>query len=146
TFDKNGVWHQTTLYDPTTRTTCGPQICNNMIKQSSFDPVSAKVIPLMPTPSNSDPRAVTYDYTSSASNPLSVNEWGLKGDYVINEKNRLNILYAYGKNSTPRIPLIPAPLGGGDQPSINETRNIRANYNLVIRHNYNNQATATVNQ
>ena len=146
TTDTNGVFTMTPLYDPTTHTTCGPLICGNKISPSTFDPVSAKVIPLMPIPSNPDPRAVFNNYTSTVANPFSVNEWGLKGDYIINEKNRLNILYAYGKNSTPRIPLIPAPLGGGDQPSINETRNIRVNYNLVIKPNLINQATASLNQ
>lgn len=141
-----GVFTMTPLYDPTTHTTCGPEICGNKVNPQYFDPVAVKVIPLMPTPSNSDPRAVVNNFTSSASNPLSVNEWGLKGDYVVNEKNRLSVTYAYGKNSTPNIPLIPAPLGGGDQPSVNLTRNIRLNYNLILRPNLINQATASLNQ
>src|SRR5437867_1616446 len=89
TTDTNGVFTMTPLYDPTTHTTCGPLICGNKISPSNFDPVSAKVIPLMPTPSNPDPRAVFNNYTSTVANPFSVNEWGLKDDYIINEKNRL---------------------------------------------------------
>jgi hypothetical protein len=142
----NGVFTMTKIYDPTTHTLCGPLICNNMIDPSNFDPVSAKVIPLMPTPSDTDPTHVVNNFTAPISNPLSVNQWGLKGDYVLNQNNRISAVYAWGKNSTPNVPLIPAPLGGGDQPSISETRNIRINYNMIIRPNVINQVTLGFNQ
>jgi hypothetical protein len=76
-----------TLYDPTTHTTCGPQICGNIIQSGAIDPVSAKVIPLFPKPSSSGvslvngvPTFTGLNYTSTTANPLSVNMWGLMGD------------------------------------------------------------------
>jgi hypothetical protein len=130
-----------TLYDPLTQTTCGTLICNNHVLK--IDPVSAKIVPLFPAPTSP---GILNNYISTTSSPLSVNMWGLKGDYVITEANRIAVTYAYGKNSTPNTPSIPAPLEGGDQPSINETRNIRLNYNLMLRPNLINQATASFNQ
>ncbi len=130
-----------TLYDPLTQTTCGTLICNNHVLK--IDPVSAKIVPLFPTPTSS---GIFNNYISTISSPLSVNMWGVKGDYQITPANRIAVTYAWGKNSTPNIPGIPAPLEGGDQPSINMTRNIRLNYNLMIRPNLINQATASFNQ
>src|ERR1035441_5421312 len=39
-----GAWVQTQLLDPTTGTTCGPEICGNIVDPTKFDPVSNKVI------------------------------------------------------------------------------------------------------
>lgn len=145
TTDAQGQFVQTPLYDPTTHTTCGPEVCNNIVNPNSFDAVSKKVLPLFPTPTNTSPFAVVNNYTSSVVNPESINQWGIKGDYVINEKNRLSVLYDYGNNSTPNNPLIPVPLGGGGQPSYNKTRNARINYNLILRPSLVNQATLAYN-
>ncbi len=130
-----------TLYDPLTQTTCGTLICNNRVLK--IDPVSAKIAPLFPAPTSA---GILNNYISTTSSPLSVNMWGLKGDYDINTANRIAVTYAYGKNSTPNTPSIPAPLEGGDQPSVNVTRNIRLNYTLTLRPNLVNQATASFNQ
>ncbi|HEX5484080.1 MAG TPA: TonB-dependent receptor, partial [Terriglobia bacterium] len=145
TTNAQGQFVETPLSDPTTHTTCGPEICNNIVNQSAFDPVSAKVLPLFPAPTNTSPFAVVNNFTSSVINPEQINEWGLKGDYVINERNRLDVLYDYGNNSTPNNPLIPVPLGGGGQPSYNKTRNARINYNLILRPTLINQATLAYN-
>jgi hypothetical protein len=145
TTNSSGQFVQTPLYDPTTHTTCGPEICNNIVNSNAFDPVSKKVLPLFPSPTNSSPFAVVNNYTAAVVNPEQINQWGLKGDYVINEKNRLSVLYDYGNNTTPNNPLIPVPLGGGGQPSYNKTRNARINYNLILRPNLVNQATLAYN-
>lgn len=137
-----------TLYDPTTHTTCGPQICNNKITSPAvIDPVSAKVIPLFPKPSSSGVVNGVFtglDYTSTIASPLSVNMWGLKGDYNANEKNRVAVTFSTGKNQTPNIPAIPPPLQGGDQPSINQTRDYRVNWNLIARPSLINQVTLSL--
>lgn len=145
TTNAQGQFVQTPLYDPTTHTTCGPEICNNIVNPNAFDPVSKKILPLFPSPTNPSPFAVVNNYTASVVNPEHINQWGLKGDYVINEKNRLSVLYDYGNNTTPNNPLIPVPLGGGGQPSINKTRNGRINYNLIIKPNLINQTTLSYN-
>ena len=137
------------LYDPTTHTTCGPEICANKITPSFIDPVSAKVIPLFPKPSSSGIVNGVFtglDYTSTISSPLSVNMWGLKGDYVINSANRIAVTYSTGKNSTPNTPAIPPPLQGGDQPTINLTRDYRVNWNLIARPDLINQLTLSLDQ
>src|SRR5205823_12743411 len=128
TTDSSGNFVMTPLYDPTTRTTCGPEICNNIVNSQYFDPVSVKVLGLFPEPTNTSPSAVVNNFTSPTANTEQIDQWGLKGDYVVNDKNRLSVLYDYGKNSTPNTPLIPVPLGGGGQPSYNKTRNARINY------------------
>jgi hypothetical protein len=138
-----------TLYDPLTQTTCGTLICNNIVNPAAIDPVSAKIIPLFPKPTSSGVVNGVFtglNYVSTTPSPLSVNMWGLKGDYNINEKNRLAVTYAYGKNSSPNIPSIPPPLQGGDQPSINETRNVRVNWNLLAKSNLIDQATLSFDQ
>ena len=140
-----GAWTMTQIFDPTTHTTCGPLVCNNKIDPSHFDPVSAKILPLFSAPTNTDPYAVINNFTSPVANTDRINQWGLKGDYVLNDKNRLSVLYNYGNNSTPNTPLIPVPLGGGGQPSYNRTRNSRISYNLIIRPSLVNQATLAYN-
>ncbi len=138
------------IYDPTTLatspSTCGPEVCNNIVNPAYFDRVSKLIIPLIPAPTDSNPYHVVNNYASTTPNPLSVNEYGFKGDYVLNAKNRLSGLYAYGKNSTPNVPSIPAPLGGGDQPSVLLDRNIRLNWNWTPKGNMSNQATAAWNE
>ena len=142
------------LYDPTTtavvnntttRTTCGPVICNNVVTSPSYlSAVALKINPYFPSP-NVNPGSVVNNFVSSAVNPTSVNQWGLHGDYNINERNRLSLLYDYGDNTSPNITAIPAPLGGGDEPSYNKTRNIRINYNLNVKPNMANQAVLAYN-
>jgi hypothetical protein len=137
------------LYDPTTtmvvnnvttRSTCGPVICNNVITNPSyFSTVALKINPYFPAP-NVNQGSVFNNFISSAVNPTAVNQWGLRGDYNIDERNRLSVLYDYGQNTTPNIAAIAPPLGGGNQPSYNQTRNIRVNYNLNMRPNMANHA------
>ncbi len=141
-----GPWTQIPIYDPTTKTTCGPEICNNIITStSSFDRVSSLILPFFPSPTITNPYAVVNNFGSTTPNPFSVNEWGTKADYVLNDKNRLSGLYTYGKATSPNVPLIPAPLGGGDQPSDNLTRNVRLNWNWTPRPDMSNQATLAWN-
>jgi len=132
-----------TLYDPITQTTCGTLICNNIVQPGAIDPVTAKILPLFPEPTSP---GIINNYISTIANPIHVNMYGFKGDYVINQANRIAVTYAYGRYSTPNIPALPAPLEGGDQPSVNDTRNVRLNYSLVIHPNLINQATASFNQ
>ncbi len=136
------------LYDPSTSTTCGPIICGNkIIDQTALSAISQKILPSFPAANahQGTPQAIFYNYINTVENPLSVNMYGFKGDYNINERNRLSVLYDTGKNSTPNIGEIPAPLGGGDQPSTIQTRNARVNWNLMLKPNVNNVAVASFN-
>lgn len=132
------------LYDPTTHTTCGPEICQNIIQPGPWvSSVSAKVLALIPHVSPQfakDPYKVVNNYTASVVNPEHINQWGLHGDYVINQKNRLSVLYGTGKLITDNNNVMPVPLEGG-QPGYNTTRNVRINWNSIIRPNMVNQAT-----
>jgi hypothetical protein len=142
------------LYDPTTtqdvnnvttRSTCGPEICHNIITSPSYlSAVALKLNPYFPAP-NVNQGSVVNNFISTAVNPTTVNQWGLHGDYNVNERNRLSVLYAYGDNTSPNIPAIPPPLGGGGQPSYNKTRNIRVNYNLSVKPNMANHAVLAYN-
>jgi hypothetical protein len=142
------------LYDPTTtavvnnvttRSTCGPVICNNVITNPSyFSPVAVKINPYFPAP-NVNQGSVFNNYISSAVNPTTVNQWGLHGDYNIDERNRLSVLHAYGENTSPNIAAIAPPLGGGNQPSYNHTENIRINYNLSVKPNIAHHAVLAYN-
>ncbi len=125
---------------------CGPEVCNNIVNTAYFDRVSKLIIPLVPTPTDSNPYHVVNNFESTTPSPLTVNENGFKGDYVLNSKNRLSGLYGYGQNSTPNIPSIPAPLGGGDQPSIILDRYARLNWNFTPKGNLTNQATLAWNE
>ena len=142
------------LYDPTTtafvnnmttRSTCGPVICNNIITSPSyFSAVSLKINPYFPA-ANTNPGSVVNNYLSSVVNPETINQWGLHGDYEINDRNRLSVLYDYGNNTTPNLTAIPGPLGGGEQPTYNKTRNVRINYNLNLEPNVANHAVLAYN-
>jgi Carboxypeptidase regulatory-like domain/TonB dependent receptor-like, beta-barrel len=141
TTNAQGQFVQTPLYDPTTHTTCGPEVCNNHVLQSAISPVSNKVLPLFPAPTVTSPFAVVNNFTASVVNPETINEWGLHGDYAINDKNRLSVEYNWGKLSSPNNGLIAPPLGGGNIPGINKTENARIIYNLILKPTLTNQAT-----
>ena len=145
TLNAAGQFVQTPLYDPTTHTACGPEICNNIVNPDAISSVASKINPLFPNPTNTSPYAVVNNYVSSVANPETINEWGLKGDYVVNEKNRLSVEYDYGNNTTPNVGEIPPPLGGGSQPSYNKSRQARINYNLALEPNLINEATLGFN-
>ncbi|HTS69437.1 MAG TPA: TonB-dependent receptor, partial [Terriglobia bacterium] len=144
TYDDSGNWTVTPLVDPLTKTACGAMVCNNIVNPLDFDRVSKLILPLFPK-ALGDPRIVSNNYTNTLGNPTSVNEWGIKPDFTLNNQNRLSGLYFQGMFSTANIPLIPAPLGGGDQPSTNLTRNARINWNLTPRPNLTNQLTLAWN-
>ncbi len=139
-----------TLYDPTTHTTCGPIICGNIILSSTdFSAISTKILPYFPTPNvnqTSGPAAaIVNNYFSTVGNPETINMYGFKGDYIFNSKNRISGVYDYGNNTTPQIGEIPAPLGGGSQPSYNKTRNVRINYDLIARPDLDNHVLLAYN-
>ncbi len=144
------AWTMTQLLDPTNGQACGPKVCDNVISPSNFDPVSAKIlaIPSYPFPNvgGSNPRNIFNNYTSTTPNTQRVDEWGVKGDYVFNDKSRIALTYLTGKQSSPNVSLIPAPFGGGGQPSINQTRNVRLNWSYTLRPTIINQATVSLNQ
>jgi hypothetical protein len=146
-----GAWVQTQLLDPTNGKPNGPLVNGNIINPVNFDPVSQKVLQVIasknvvPNVGNS-PRDIFNNFTSPVANTLRVDEWGVKGDYVFNDKSRIGLTYLTGKSQTPNVPSIPAPLGGGDQPSYNQTRNVRLNWSYSLRPNMINQATLSLNQ
>ncbi len=146
-----GAWVQTQLLDPTNGTPTGPLVTGNMISPTNFDPVSSQVLKVISSKSvvpnvGNSPRDIFNNFTSPAPNQLRVDEWGVKGDYVFNDKSRIALTYLTGKAQTPNVPSIPAPLGGGDQPSINQTRNVRLNWSYSLRPTVINQATLSLNQ
>ena len=152
--DANPSVFDAVLYDPSAvaagsaTPTCGAIICNNMIiNQTALSAAAQKILPSFPDPNahQGTPQAIFYNYISTVENPISVNMYGFKGDYDVNERNRISVLYDFGRNATPNIGEIPAPLGGGDQPSTITTRNARVNWNLMLKPNVNNVAVASFN-
>ena len=152
--DQYPTVYDAVLYDPaavaagSANPTCGTIICGNkIIDQTAISPIATKILPSFPAPNahQGTPQAIFYNYINSVENPLSINMYGFKGDYNINDRNRLSVLYDYGKNLTPNIGEIPAPLGGGDQPSTIKTRNARVNWNLMLKPNVNNVAVVSYN-
>ena len=144
TYDGSGNWTLIPIVDPVTKTLCGALVCNNIVNPLNFDRVSKLLLPMFPQ-ALGGPREVTSNYTSTVANPEAVNQWGMKFDLAPNETNRISGMFDEGKQTSPNIPLIPAPLGGGDQPSINLTRNVRINWNLTPRSNFTHQLTLAWN-
>ncbi len=143
------------LYDPSAvaagaaNPTCGPIICGNkIIDQTAISAISQKINPYFPA-ANANQNSNTpefWNYINTVENPLSINMYGFKGDYIVNDRNRLSVLYDYGKNATPNIGEIAAPLGGGSWPSTILTRNVRVNWNLMLKNNVSNVAVASFNE
>jgi hypothetical protein len=157
--DANPTIFDDVLYDPsvvhggTTNPAytpiCGPIICDNkIIDQTQISAAAKKINPFFPAANTNQngPEAMFFNYINTVENPLSINMYGFKGDYIINDRNRLSVLYDYGKNATPNIGEIAAPLGGGGWPSTILTRNVRLNWNLMLQNNVNNVAVASFNQ
>jgi len=101
----------TTTYDPTKTQYVRQAFPNNMIPQSRFDPVSAKIIALaipdMTKNLRKDVAPGTYqyynqDYYQSGSSINPNNKFSIKFDHSLNERNRFSFYYGYSeKNSVP---------------------------------------------
>lgn len=118
------------ISDPTAR----PRLaCNgvfNVICPNRIDPLARKLQSLLPEPGNPNQ---TFNNTLAVGNPVSrSNVFSIKGDYVINQKNRLSVFFSRYFNpaipSVGPVPNIPAP-GWGSSSLI---RYYRVNEDFVI--------------
>ena len=136
----NLTYYPLPVYDPTLTVQanaigaplCGPVVCDSrnwqangsggltlpanytgtaIVSQQYFDRVTKLVLPYMPKPNVGAAHAITSNFSTYVANPQSTYEYGFKGDYVFNEKNRVNLYYGVGQYSTPNTPafLVPWP-------------------------------------
>jgi hypothetical protein len=86
------------IYDPdsASSTQSVTQFAGNRIPAARFDPVSAKVLPLWPTPNQ--PGAVN-NYIENVSDAQNVNTLNIKGDYQFEKAGRLFLRESYTRSN-----------------------------------------------
>jgi hypothetical protein len=140
-FDANG----NIIADATAR----PRLqCNgvlNVICPGRLDPTAMKLQSILPEPGNPNQ---TFNNTQAVSNPISrSNVFSIKGDYVINEKNRVSFFFSRYYN--PAIQALGPTPGVPSSDSWGTSNNIkyyRVNEDYVIRPNLLNHLTVGFDQ
>lgn len=103
------------IYDPTQAPDSRTQIPNNRLDQylagSRIDPVGAKIIAKFPLPNATGPlgSGVFHNYLASTITPLDMNQYVVKGDYVLTTKQHISASYSYRTQNSfqggfPRFP------------------------------------------
>ncbi len=111
------------IYDPTTGNPDGTgrtQFPNNTI--TNIDPVATALLKLLPEPNLGSPGQTDNNYTANAPQAFNTNEFDLRGDYSLNEKDKMFARYSYFHSylDNPGIFGVEAggPSGGGLSPEV----------------------------
>lgn len=148
----------TTTYDPTKNQYVRQAFPNNMIPQSRFDPISAKIIalaaPAMTAHLRKDVVPGTYQYwqqdyyqTGSSINPND--KYSIKIDHSLNDRNRLSFYFGYSEQNS-----VPGPDGAPGIPGIwnpflyasNTSPVYRGSWDFTINPHVHNRFFFGVNQ
>jgi hypothetical protein len=141
--DKNGK--PVIIYDPSsTRLVNGVTVRDafpgNTIPATRFSSVSQKILPLLPTPSNSN---LTNNFLTVGAQTFDRNQYDFKIDHNFTENNRLSVFtYINRENSIDPL-LLPNPLSS----ALNQSRPalwIRLNHDLIFSPSTLNHFTASL--
>jgi outer membrane receptor protein involved in Fe transport len=112
-----------TIYDPTTGNPDGTlrtPFPGNKI--TNIDPVAQKLLALLPEPNFGSPGQTDLNYTADAPQAFNTNEFDLRGDYSLNQKDKMFGRYSYFHSylDNPGIFGVEAggPSGGGLSPEV----------------------------
>jgi hypothetical protein len=99
------------IFDPTTPEPGRTALAGNILPPGLIDPAGQAILNLFPQPTSA---GVYHNYRATSTKPLTMNNYVAKGDYVINERQRLSLSYSYRMQTTLKpdtgFPRLPAPL------------------------------------
>lgn len=104
------------IYDPSTHSTCGPEVCNNIINSSYIDPVAQKVLPFFPAPRLP---GIAANYPATAGSQVNLWRGVERIDYLISSKDTFSGVWDFAHTRNPFLgwsgykPVASPPVAGG---------------------------------
>lgn len=104
------------IYDPTTHSTCGPEVCNNIINPSYFDPVAKNVLPFFPAPKLP---GISANYPATAGSQVNLWRGVERIDWDISPKDTFSGVWMFAYTHNPFLgwsgfkPVASPPVAGG---------------------------------
>jgi hypothetical protein len=128
---------ENTIYDPSTDQVINgvryrQPFANNKIDPSRFDPVSAKLLAMIPTPNGPNANLATNNFLASYARPLLTYIPAVKIDYSLSSKAKLSGYYSRNKNYNPNTDGFPAPITSGIPRQI-ISHTVRLNFDYTLR-------------
>ncbi len=131
------------IFDPLTGDADGrgrTQFANNVIPPGRMDPVTQKLVAMLPDPNTPDPTLFSRNYTKSGSFISDTDAADGRIDYNINEKTRLFGRYTFLRSVYNAPPIFGNVLGGtgfGPQAEVGGTRtqNLSVTFTRIIKPN-----------
>ncbi|MDQ2842503.1 MAG: TonB-dependent receptor, partial [Acidobacteriota bacterium] len=128
------------IYDPATGNANGTgrtRFANNQIPLSRVNPISLKILQMLPAPNR--PVANNYtlanDYNANLAFVKSSDTYDAKVDYSLTEKDRLSARFSYQKVNTIQAPVFGSFLGGPAQGAFEATGNVTS-YSTGLNYNH----------
>lgn len=106
----------TTVNGVTTRSTCGVEVCNNIINPAYFDPVAIKSLPFLPNPNLP---GVTANYAATAGSQEHLWRGVERIDWNISDKDTFSWVWDFAHTHNPFLgwsgynPVASPPVAGG---------------------------------
>lgn len=104
------------IYDPSTHSTCGPEICNNIINPSYVDAVAKNALPFFPAPKLP---GVAANYPATAGSQVNLWRGVERIDYLIGPKDTFTWVWDFAHTRNPFLgwsgykPVASPPVAGG---------------------------------
>ncbi len=125
------------IYDPSSGTQTRTPFPNNQIPATRFSSVSNKILPLIPDPTGP---GLSSNYSTVSQANVDKNIYSIKIDHAFSDRNRLNGLYSWQRQSTLNQTGLPGPLASGlitnEKPDIT-----RLNHDYIFSPNVFNHVT-----
>jgi hypothetical protein len=129
------------IYDPRQSPATRQQFANNIIPSSRFDPAGFNALQAYPLPNRP---GVFRNYVASSTRPNDMNQFTIKTDFNISDKQRLNFSYSRrkferiqgftGPDGRPRFPRLPEPataIDVWDQTFSSDFGRLQHNYSIT---------------
>jgi hypothetical protein len=108
---------------------------NNVVPASRFDPISVKILPLVPLPNNPGDPARNFVFNGVPSGTTNRDYAITRADVNANEKNTFFTRYLYNKENLRTAPGLPAPANSGGRDFVLRAQSASLNWNRVMRPN-----------
>lgn len=108
------------------------QFPNNTVPRSRFDPISVRILPLVPQPNSADPLR-NFVFNSVPSGHTRRDYAVGRADYNMGEKGTLFSRYLFNEEKLATPPSLPAPANSGGRDFTLRAQSVNANWNRVLK-------------
>ncbi|MEO6815141.1 MAG: carboxypeptidase regulatory-like domain-containing protein [Edaphobacter sp.] len=128
------------VYDPSTGNPDGTgrtAFANNQIPMGRVNPVSLKILQMLPAPNRPVPNGYTLanDYNANLAFVKSTDTYDAKVDYALSSRDRLSARYSYQSVNLTQAPVFGSFLGGPAQGAFEATGTVKS-YSTGLNYNH----------